>query len=1095
MGKQVMLKMNRTRRMNRALALGAVTSMMALASTANAATITFGAATTIAGDTDVLNGGLLHTAFNGSNTTQTVNGVQFPGSNNTTGWGSSLSWNMGAGGANSTSAFDDGAGAPFSGLSAAYRTILTGGNYNSGAVATGTVNNLTVGRVYAIQFWVNDTRSGSATRTETVANIGGGGAVTLDYNSTNANGGVGQYTIGTFTADAATQGFEFDGNSSSQVNAIQVRDITELKGIWTGLDGTAWNNTNAQAFSTNNFGSALTTNNFVNAKVATGGFVTFADNYYNGTTAVAATNTSVVVDAAGVSATNVYFDNVTLNYTFTNASGTVGITGATTLNKRGAGTVTLASANSHTGGNVVSGGILQVNSDAALGGLNNNTTISTGGTLRLGATITLANGHTLTANGGTINGNGFNINVNNANFLTGSGALTIQGNSSTNSTLAIGANQNISGPITIASGRIVVGAGLTNPLGTSNITIGTGTASLYVQGAGSTIGNNITFSTAGGESRGAIRSAGGATYTGTLTSTATTGHGGVFGSDVAVTNTINGELITAANAIMSFGNTANASATAVYDINSTNNANFKGVFSVGIGITDVASVSNYGVTSTIGNRDEVADVLNGAIGLRLAGGTLRYSGATNQSTDREIRLLNSTTNAIESSGTGTLSFTHTGANKNLFDTAGTRTLTLKGSNTGNNVFAIKLEDQSTNKTSLTKDGAGKWILSATDSTFTGNVTITNGNLWITHSNSLGAGTKSVFITNNVSGAAPRLRLDGSGGNITLASGINFLTSSNDGAIINESGNNVINGNFQLTSGDGSTAIVSNGGSLTLNGTMTFIADNRDLILGGTAGGTVNGNILKNAQPNVDLTKDGTGTWTLASTGNTYDETKVLNGILNVTGSLSSNLASRVFITKDANDNFNSGAAPELQRAVAGLTDLTGFGATEVGGLNTIASILAGSTNSATVIDMAFRGRNNAIVAGETSLLSSDILRLEGLDGVVFVLQMSYSEAAALANGQAETTLRLGYLNTALNRWEDAVLGNHGTNTGSFFLSSYTDAGSPLDLGSFGVDVVNNVVWAVLDHNSFFAVIPTPGALPAGMLLMGLVIAAKRRRHA
>jgi hypothetical protein len=109
--------------------------------------------------------------------------------------------------------------------------------------------------------------------------------------------------------------------------------------------------------------------------------------------------------------------------------------------------------------------------------------------------------------------------------------------------------------------------------------------------------------------------------------------------------------------------------------------------------------------------------------------------------------------------------------------------------------------------------------------------------------------------------------------------------------------------------------------------------------------------------------------------------------------------------------------------------------------------------------------------------------------------MSYDPAAALANGQAETTLRLGYLNTALNRWEDAVLGNHGTNTGSFFLSSYLDAGSPLDLGSFGVDVVNNVVWAVLDHNSFFAVIPTPGALPAGALLMGLVVAAKRRRQA
>jgi hypothetical protein len=145
--------------------------------------------------------------------------------------------------------------------------------------------------------------------------------------------------------------------------------------------------------------------------------------------------------------------------------------------------------------------------------------------------------------------------------------------------------------------------------------------------------------------------------------------------------------------------------------------------------------------------------------------------------------------------------------------------------------------------------------------------------------------------------------------------------------------------------------------------------------------------------------------------------------------------------------------------------------------------------------MAFRGRNNSIVAGETSLLSSDILQLEGLDGVVFVLQMSYSEATALANGQTETTLKLGYLNTDTNQWMNAIDGNHGTNTGSFFLSSYLDAGSPIALGSYGVDIVNNVVWAVLDHNSFFAVIPAPGALPAGALLMGLVVAAKRRRQA
>jgi hypothetical protein len=264
----------------------------------------------------------------------------------------------------------------------------------------------------------------------------------------------------------------------------------------------------------------------------------------------------------------------------------------------------------------------------------------------------------------------------------------------------------------------------------------------------------------------------------------------------------------------------------------------------------------------------------------------------------------------------------------------------------------------------------------------------------------------------------------------------------------------------------------------------------------TATFTADAGLAANGMKLIPLLNGGAGTQINGMQIRQILPVTVTEGIVAVSGaSLYNNGPSWVFIHKDANDDFDNGQAPELQRTFGALSSLAGIGATEVGGLGTVATILAGSTNAATSVDMAFRGRNNAIVAGETSLLSSDILQLEGLDGVVFVLQMSYSEAAALANGQAETTLRLGYLNTALNRWEDAVLGNHGTNTGSFFLSSYLDAGSPIALGSYGVDIVNNVVWAVLDHNSFFAVIPAPGALPAGMLLMGLVIAAKRRRKA
>jgi autotransporter-associated beta strand protein len=452
-------------------------------------------------------------------------------------------------------------------------------------------------------------------------------------------------------------------------------------------------------------------------------------------------------------------------------------------------------------------------------------------------------------------------------------------------------------------------------------------------------------------------------------------------------------------------------------------------------------------------------------------------------------ILDGTSVATSGTGSGSWGAVNLNNKATTFDVQGSATATIAGM--GNSGSA-----------SVTKNGAGTLLItgSASGSTHYGGATFVNdGVIRISNDNALGAtGTSTQYTLIKGNTQDGRVELTG---NITTGESFRIEgrqgTATNLASLSNFSGNNTVTAQVTGFTGGTHYNIESQAGLLTLSGGITQVSGTATRLwkLMGAGDGLVDGVISNGTAGFFDLQKMGTGTWTLSNT-NTYNgKTTVSEGVLDVTGSLANNGSDKIFITKDANDNFNSGAAPELQRAVAGLTDLTGFGATEVGGLNTIASILAGSTNSATVIDMAFRGRNNAIVAGETSLLSSDVLRLEGLDGIVFVLQMSYDPAAALANGQAETTLRLGYLNTALNRWEDAVLGNHGTNTGSFFLSSYLDAGSPLDLGSFGVDVVNNVVWAVLDHNSFFAVIPTPGALPAGALLMGLVVAAKRRRQA
>ena len=206
-------------------ALGFATSI-ALSATADAQ-ITWGG-NTMANDSDVLTVGNQAYAYDWANSNVTVNGVSFTGTASSAAAGA----NVGLSGfsANTTSAYTSTA-SPFAALSAAYRSILVGGDYANGVTAvTITLNNLTIGDEYAVQFWVEDPRGGSeSTRTETVTSVGGN-TIKLYYEVqgyyTAAAGGVGQYAIGTFTAAATTQIFTITGNASTQLNALQVRDVT-----------------------------------------------------------------------------------------------------------------------------------------------------------------------------------------------------------------------------------------------------------------------------------------------------------------------------------------------------------------------------------------------------------------------------------------------------------------------------------------------------------------------------------------------------------------------------------------------------------------------------------------------------------------------------------------------------------------------------------------------------------------------------------------------------------------------------------------------------------------------------------------------------
>jgi hypothetical protein len=124
--------------------------------------------------------------------------------------------------------------APFSGLSSGYQSLLGTGAYaDTDETITVTLNGLTVGQQYRIQWWTSDAARQRAptggvfsNTTATAVN-----SVTLDANTTDAVGGLGQFAIGTFTASGATQPFTLaetgGAGNNPLINALQVRAVPE----------------------------------------------------------------------------------------------------------------------------------------------------------------------------------------------------------------------------------------------------------------------------------------------------------------------------------------------------------------------------------------------------------------------------------------------------------------------------------------------------------------------------------------------------------------------------------------------------------------------------------------------------------------------------------------------------------------------------------------------------------------------------------------------------------------------------------------------------------------------------------------------------
>ncbi len=192
---------------------------------------------------------------------------------------------------------------------------------------------------------------------------------------------------------------------------------------------------------------------------------------------------------------------------------------------------------------------------------------------------------------------------------------------------------------------------------------------------------------------------------------------------------------------------------------------------------------------------------------------------------------------------------------------------------------------------IVKTGTGKLTMLGSN-TFSGTLTVEAGTVWITNASALGIAAKTNVMASNF---RPELHLNGISGNIVTPANVTFQTSSGAGVsagvgvLVNDAGDNVVNGNVQMSGGGGNTCITVAGGTLTMAGGIAPTATGRFLYLRGAANGTVSGVIANGSGANLlsGLIKLDSGTWTLAA-NNTYNtNTSIGGGTLLVNGSLTS----------------------------------------------------------------------------------------------------------------------------------------------------------------------------------------------------------------
>jgi len=241
------------------------------------------------------------------------------------------------------------------------------------------------------------------------------------------------------------------------------------------------------------------------------------------------------------------------------------------------------------------------------------------------------------------------------------------------------------------------------------------------------------------------------------------------------------------------------------------------------GVLEVTKIANSGEASSIGTGNRIT--FGGSGGAA----TLRYVG-TGDSSNRNFTV-GSQGAIIDSAGTGAIQFTSASA-ISYGSSNNSPTITLTGTNTGDNSIAATIGNNGTGQPSISKTGTGKWIL-AGNSTYTGLTSVSAGTLLV---NGSIASSGTTAVNGGVfggTGSAGIIQVNAGG---TLAPGasiqsfasadVTFNTNSAFAYEVDSSALAAVSADLQL----------ANGG-LSLNGTVTLTLTNLALAPASFATGT------------------------------------------------------------------------------------------------------------------------------------------------------------------------------------------------------------------------------------------------------------------